>query len=109
MIKTIKKNSDLNILKVITKLEVGPVKIDTRRLVAPYKITQNNKQDSIEHIFCFEEDVFDPNEPESINLASMIVAQVAINYGLFCNDFEPYLHHGECAPTLNFNSCGLHG
>ena len=63
MSKITKKNSDLDILKVITKLEVGPIKIDARRVVAPYKITQNGKQDTIEHIYCYEEDVFDPNEP----------------------------------------------
>ena len=88
MNKTIKKNSDLDILKVITKLEVGPVRIDARRLVAPYKITQNGKQDTIEHIYCFEENVFDSDEPESLNLASMIAAQVAVNYGLFCHEIS---------------------
>jgi creatinine amidohydrolase/Fe(II)-dependent formamide hydrolase-like protein len=86
MIKTKGKNNQLEILKVIQKLEVGPVKVDKRRLVVPYIIYQDNTQDSIEHIFCFEEDVFDPNEPESLNLASMIGAQVAINYGLFCDE-----------------------
>jgi hypothetical protein len=31
-----------------------------------------------------EEKVFQPDDPSSFNLASMIVAQVALNYGLFC-------------------------
>ena len=88
MIKNLKGHSDLETLKVITKLEVGPIKVDKRRLVAPYKIYQDKKQDIIEHIYCFEEDVFNPAEPESLNLASMIAAQVAINYGLFCDEIS---------------------
>ena len=88
MKKTGQYKGDLNDLKVISKLEVGPVKLNTRRLVAPYKIIQNNNEDSIEHIFCYEEDVFDPTEPETLNLASLIAAQVAINYGLFCDEIS---------------------
>lgn len=35
-------------------------------------------------IYSYEESVFNPGEPESQNLADMIAAQVARNYGLFC-------------------------
>ena len=34
----------------------------------------------------YEEEVFDPQDPASLNLASMIAAQVALNYGLFCRE-----------------------
>ena len=79
MVKTLKQ------LLVIDRLEIGPVKIEKNRLVAPYTVVQNEKKDSIDLIYKYEEDVFDPNDESSVNLASMIASQVALNYGLFCN------------------------
>jgi creatinine amidohydrolase/Fe(II)-dependent formamide hydrolase-like protein len=82
--KTVKKNDPLSILEVFDRLEVGPVKLERQRLIAPYQLFRNGKEESIELIYSYEEDVFDPSEVASQNLASMIAAQVAINYGLFC-------------------------
>ena len=76
----------LQILGVIQRLEVGPLKLEKRRLTAPYIVTQKGHVDSTELIYRFEEDVFTPDEPESLNLASMISVQVALNYGLFCDE-----------------------
>ncbi len=73
-------------LKVINRLEVGPVKVEKQRLVAPYTVWRNGISDSKALIYHFEEDVFDPAEPESQNLANIIAAQVALNYGLFCDE-----------------------
>ena len=39
-----------------------------------------------ELIYSFEEDVFDPSSATDRNLASMMLAQVALNYGLFCKE-----------------------
>ena len=75
----------LAMLKVWERLEVGPVKLEPRRLVAPYRLFYNGKTEQTELIYSYTETVFDPAEPESQNLASMIAAQVALNYGLFCN------------------------
>jgi hypothetical protein len=72
-------------LKVISSLEVGPVKLELKRLVAPYKVIQNEQEYSTDLIYSYEEDVFDTADPESQNMANMIAAQVAINYGLFCD------------------------
>jgi hypothetical protein len=80
------RNHDLNSLVVIDKLVVGPVKVEKKRMIAPYQVWQNGRNYSIDLIYRFEEDVFNPVEMESINLASMIAAQVAINYGLFCKE-----------------------
>ena len=77
-------SKDMKILKVISTLEVGPVRIERSRLSAPYKIINRDGSDSFELIYRFEEDVFTPDDSSSINLGSMIAAQVAINYGLFC-------------------------
>lgn len=82
-----KKNNDimeLAALKVINRLEVGPVELQPNRIVCPYKVYQNENENTNELIYKYEEDVFSPDDPAWCNLASMIAAQVAINYGLFC-------------------------
>jgi creatinine amidohydrolase/Fe(II)-dependent formamide hydrolase-like protein len=76
--------STFDSLRVLDKLEVGPVRLEQKRLVAPYTVTRGRERDSSELIYRYEEPVFDPADPASINLASMVAAQVALNYGLFC-------------------------
>jgi creatinine amidohydrolase/Fe(II)-dependent formamide hydrolase-like protein/7-cyano-7-deazaguanine synthase in queuosine biosynthesis len=73
-----------SILEVFDRLEIGPLKLERKRLIAPYRLFWNGKEDRTELIYSYEETVFDPAEPESRNLADMIAAQVALNYGLFC-------------------------
>jgi creatinine amidohydrolase/Fe(II)-dependent formamide hydrolase-like protein/7-cyano-7-deazaguanine synthase in queuosine biosynthesis len=85
------RGDPLEILGVIQRLEVGPLRLEKRRLTAPYVVTQKGHVDSTELIYRFEEDVFTPDELESVNLASMISVQVALNYGLFC---EEMVFHG---------------
>jgi len=77
-------DKSLKELIVIDQLDIGPVKLEPKRLVVPYTITEKDKKDSIDLIYKYEESVFDPEDESSVNLASMIAAQVAINYGLFC-------------------------
>jgi creatinine amidohydrolase/Fe(II)-dependent formamide hydrolase-like protein len=74
----------LSALQVFDRLEIGPVKYEPRRLMAPYRLFWDGREDRTELIYSYEETVFDPLEPESQNLADMIAAQVALNYGLFC-------------------------
>ncbi len=71
-------------LKVIQRLEVGPVQVTPNRLMSPYSVTTAEGTSVFQLIYRFEEDVFDPKDHFSVNLASMIAAQMAINYGLFC-------------------------
>jgi creatinine amidohydrolase/Fe(II)-dependent formamide hydrolase-like protein len=73
----------LSILEIFDRIEIGPVKLEPKRLMAPYRLFWNGKEDRTELIYSYEEKVFDPSEPESLNLANVIAAQVAINYGLF--------------------------
>jgi len=80
----------LKVLVVFDSLEVGPVRVEARRLVAPYRIVTAGRSESTELIYTFEEKVFDPREPESRNLAEMIAVQVALNYGLFCRKMVFY-------------------
>ena len=88
--------NELQSLQVINRLEVGPVRLEPRRLIAPYKVFQGAKEDTINLIYHFDEDVFDPDEPASKNLASMIAAQVSLNYGLFCRSIVFRDYFDEC-------------
>ncbi|MGD8513013.1 MAG: creatininase family protein, partial [Deltaproteobacteria bacterium] len=81
----------LDILGIIRRLEVGPVRLDRNRVTAPYMVSQNGKTDTIELVYRFEENVFVPGDGHSMNLASMLSAQVALNYGLFCDEI---IFHG---------------
>ena len=76
----------LDKLVVFDRLEVGPAKLESRRLVAPYRLTVGGETDRFDLIYTYEEAVFSPDEAESVNLAGMIAAQVALNYGLFCRE-----------------------
>ena len=91
-VSTPSQQDPLRILNVIPKMEVGPVKVERNRLLAPYKVVKKNEVSSFELIYHFGENVFDPKEYESLNLASMIAAQVALNYGLFCKEI---VFHGH--------------
>jgi creatinine amidohydrolase/Fe(II)-dependent formamide hydrolase-like protein/7-cyano-7-deazaguanine synthase in queuosine biosynthesis len=80
------RSDGLQLLRAFDRLEIGPVYLEKRRLLAPYRVYNANKSDAIELAYRFEEDVFDPDELASQNLASMLAAQVALNYGLFCDE-----------------------
>ena len=73
-------------LQVIDRLEVGPVMLTPRRLSAPYRVIRGGDSEQTEMVFRYEEDVFQPGEAGSLQLANMMAAQVAINYGLFCRE-----------------------
>ena len=80
------EDDPLRELEVIQRLEVGPVRLERRRITAPYRVIGNDVDDTIDLTYRFEEDVFIPDESVSINLGNMISAQVALNYGLFCKE-----------------------
>jgi len=76
----------LSSLLTIDRLEVGPVKVEPRRLIAPYRVTTGGTTEETELAYKWEEDVFGPDDAASRNLASLAAAQVALNYGLFCRE-----------------------
>lgn len=79
----------LRALRVIDRLEVGPPRLEKRRLRMPYRVVgAGGDADEKELTYRFEEDVFDPEEIDAQNLAAMIGAQVALNYGLFAKTIE---------------------
>ncbi len=75
---------NLDYLLVIDRLDVQISRLENNRVIALYTVQQGERKDSTELIYRFEEDVFDPQEKVSWNLAAMLVAQIALNYGLFC-------------------------
>jgi len=83
---SISKEDSLKVLGVIERLEVGPVRLEKRRIITPYEVTRKGNTDTAELIYRYEEDVFFMNEATSLNLASMLSVQVALNYGLFCDE-----------------------
>ncbi len=73
-------------LVVIDRLEVGPVRLTPRKLVAPYVVTRGGQSSRFDLIYRYGEDVFDPEDPHAQNLAAMVALQIALNYGLFCRE-----------------------
>jgi creatinine amidohydrolase/Fe(II)-dependent formamide hydrolase-like protein len=53
-------------------------------------VTREGKTDTTELLYRFEEEVFTPGDPASLNLGSMLCAQAALNYGLFCDEIVFY-------------------
>ena len=54
-----------DVLQVFDRLEMGPVKLEERRLVAPYRLVIGEKVEQTELICTYEEKVFDSRSPES--------------------------------------------
>ena len=73
-------------LVVIDRLEVGAAHVERDRLTASYAVTTPTGTSTTELIYKYEEPVFEPGDPQAANLADMIAAQVALNYGLFSRE-----------------------
>ncbi|MBZ0268946.1 creatininase family protein, partial [bacterium] len=80
------QHSGVRRLAVIDRLDVGPAVVEPKRIVVPYRVTTGGKTDTIDLIYRWEEDVLDPAVDDDRNLAALIGAQVALNYGLFCRE-----------------------
>jgi len=77
----------LAVLLAFERLEVGPVRLDPDRLTCPYRVIRaDGSADGTELVYRYEEPVFSPGSPDDENLAAIIAAQVALNYGLFCRE-----------------------
>lgn len=77
--------SDIRSLVVFASLRVHEIQIEPKRVRANYTVERKGGETSSnELIYSYNSPFFDPKDPEDINLASMMMAQVALNYGLFC-------------------------
>lgn len=78
-------------LKVHKKLSVKLEQLRSKSVKASYTVWKSSGEStSYDLIYSYENPCFNINKPEDQNLASMMVAQVALNYGLFfeCIEFE---------------------
>ncbi len=81
--------NDHRSLVVFEKIAVRDLHIEPKRVRATYVLTQfDGHEVSDPLIYSYEHPVFDPSASEDVNLASMMLAQVAVNYGLFCKVLE---------------------
>jgi creatinine amidohydrolase/Fe(II)-dependent formamide hydrolase-like protein len=94
--RNFKEDDPFSKLQVFDSLQIGPVKLQKNKVTCPYTLHWEDKTDLIELIYTYEEDVFNPADESHLNLASMITAQVALNYGLFCRKI---VYHGNFDPV----------
>jgi creatinine amidohydrolase/Fe(II)-dependent formamide hydrolase-like protein len=81
----VRKEIDLKDFVVFKELQTGPVFIEPKRIKVPYTLTKSDGEVvTNELIYSYSEKVFESDSFESANLVSMMAAQVAMNYGLFC-------------------------
>ncbi len=73
-------------LRAFDRLEVGPTRVEPRRLATPYTVVRGGERVSAELVYKWDEDVFEPDADADRNLAGLIGAQLALNYGLFCGE-----------------------
>ena len=72
---------------VLKSLRVDNIAVEPKRVHARYTtVRPDGSESSTELIYSYEFTVFDPQSPSDRNLASMMVTQVALNYGLFCEE-----------------------
>lgn len=70
-------------LLVFDALEVGPPSVERRRITCPYVVRVGDEEKQFRLLFRYGEDVLDPADLASLNLATLISLQAALNYGLF--------------------------
>ena len=81
--------TDIRSLVAFPLLEVGPAMIREQKVSAAYKLSlADGSIEENELVYSFGEKIFDPGRPEDQNLASMMISQVALNYGLFCEEIS---------------------
>lgn len=77
----------LSDFQVFNSLRVHDIIVEPKRMKATYTVTDKQGEAlSNVLIYAYPEAVFDPNKWEDRNLASVMAVQVALNYGLFCQE-----------------------
>ena len=79
----------LNSFKILKKLSVGNIKIEPKRVKATYSVENYAEEiKSFNLIYSYDKPYFDKNKTSDVNLASMMLVQVALNYGLFFESIQ---------------------
>ena len=74
---------------VLKKLSVKNIKIERKKVKADYCIEKSSGETGfIELIYSYEKPYYSNKNADDVNLASMMLAQVALNYGLFFATIE---------------------
>lgn len=76
---------DVHSLVVFEELRVHKLDVGPKRVKATYQLKKMDAE-RVENdlIYSYDKKYFNKKDAEDINLASLMVAQVALNYGLFC-------------------------
>lgn len=88
----------LDSFRVHRKLSVRNIHIEPKKVKAEYCIERfSGDSGSFELIYSFEQGYFSRKNPADVNLASMMLVQVAINYGLFFEiiEFDGLFEHAD--------------
>ncbi len=88
----------INSLVVFKKLLVHKLTIEPKRVKATYTlIKEDGSEASNQLIYSYNSPYFEPKNAKDANLASMMVAQVALNYGLFFEEivFDGLYDHAD--------------
>lgn len=81
--------STIRSLVVFSSLKVHQIKVEPNRVRAKYTVTKlSGETASNELIYSYSGTFFDTENTADRNLASMMLSQVALNYGLFCETIE---------------------
>ena len=73
----------------LKKLTINNIHIEPKKVKASYNVENfAGEIDSTELIYTYEHTYFDKKNPHDVNLASMMLSQVALNYGLFFETIE---------------------
>jgi len=79
----------LDSFKVLKKLSVKNIHIEPKKVKATYHVEKYTGETVFfELIYSYEYAYFNKTNPQDVNLASMMLAQVALNYGLFFEIIE---------------------
>ncbi len=79
--------TDIKDFVVLKRLKVHRLEIKPKRVSAIYELTlQDGSVASNILYYTYNAPLFDKKNAEDLNLGSMMVAQVAMNYGLFCEE-----------------------
>lgn len=79
----------LESFRVLKRLSVKNIQIERKKVKASYCVEgYSGEATSFELIYSYEQAYFDKNKAADVNLSSMMLAQVALNYGLFFETIE---------------------
>jgi hypothetical protein len=79
----------LDSFKVLKKLTVADIEVAPKKVKAQYTVEHHSGEtDSCELIYSYSSPFFDKGDGADVNLASMMLAQVALNYGVFFETIE---------------------